>query len=155
MLDSTASIKQRLSDFIKTSMKAGHKNQLSFGRNLHAAIRKKEIDDRIDLDDAGVQKIISTLLKQRHESIEQFKAGARADLVEKEEAEVSFLSQFMPPPLSDSDLLGFVKQAIAQVGATQARDMGKVMASVLPHVQGRADGKKVNQMVREELAKLG
>ena len=145
------SIKAQLSEIIKTSMKSGDKGTLTYGRSLHAAIRKREIDDRKDLDDAEIQKIITTVLKQRRESIEQFTKGARMDLVANEEAEVKFLSQFMPEQMSMDELAKIIDGVLAEVKPTSAKDMGKVMQALMPKVQGRADGKTINQLVREKL----
>jgi uncharacterized protein YqeY len=145
------SIKQSLSDQMKAAMKSGDKDTLGFARNLHAAIRKKEIDDRIDLDDAGVQKIISSLLKQRQDSIEQFKQGGREDLVAKEEAEAKFLQTFMPAQMSEEEIRKVVEWAVTEAKATSQKDMGNVMKLLMPKVQGRADGKLVNQIVREKI----
>jgi uncharacterized protein len=145
------SIKQTLSDQIKAAMKSGDKDTLTFGRNLHAAIRKKEIDDRVDLDDAGVQKIISSLTKQRQDSIDQFKQGGREDLVEKEEREMKFLLSFMPAQMSEAEIRKVVEWAVTEAKATSPKDMGNVMKLLMPKVQGRADGKLVNQIVREKI----
>ena len=146
-----ATIKEKLSESIKTSMKSGDKDTLAYGRNLHAAIRKKEIDDRADLDDAGVQKIISSLAKQRQDSIEQFKAGNRADLVAKEEAELKFLMSFMPQQMSEAEIRELVNWAVTESKAASAKDLGAVMKLLVPKTQGKADGKLVNQIVRERL----
>ncbi len=146
-----ATLKEQLSELMKSAMKSGDKAVVGFSRNLHAAVRKREIDDRVDLDDAGVQKIVGSLLKQRQESIEQFKKGGREDLVAAEEAEVKFLSQFMPAQMSEADLRAAVQSAVAESGAKDAKDLGKVMKVLLPKVQGKADGKFVNQLVREAL----
>jgi hypothetical protein len=136
---------------MKSAMKAGDKDTLAFARNLHAAVRKKEIDDRTDLDDAGVQKIISTSLKQRQDSVEQFKAGGREDLVAKEQAEIQFLLQFMPQQLSEGELRSLVASAVEEAKATSPKDLGSVMKILLPRVQGKADGKLVSQLVKEKL----
>lgn len=144
-------LKERLSETMKSSMKSGDKDTLGFARNLHAAIRKKEIDDRADLDDAGVQKIVGTLLKQRQDSIEQFKQGGREDLVAKEEAEASFLRTFLPEQMSEAQVREVVAWAVQESGATSAKEMGAVMKLLMPKVQGKADGKLVNQLVREKL----
>jgi len=146
-----STLKEKLSETIKTAMKAGEKDRLSYARNFHAAIRKKEIDDRIDLDDSGVQKIASTLAKQRQDSIEQFKSGGREDLVQKEEAELAFLLSFLPAQLSDAELLKEIEDAISQTGATTAKDIGKIMKVLLPKVQGKADGKRINECVKQKL----
>jgi hypothetical protein len=144
-------VKETNQEMMKTAMKSGDKSTLQFSRNLHAAIRKREIDDRKDLDDGEVLKLIATMLKQREDSIEQFKKGGRDDLVQNEEAEAKYLRQFMPAQLSPDELRPIVQGAIAESGAKEAKDLGKVMKVLLPKVQGKADGKLVNQLVRELL----
>ena len=145
-------IKEKISDLMKSSMKSGDKETLLFVRNLHSAVRKKEIDDRADLDDAGIQKIIGTIMKQRLDSIEQFRAGGREDLAAKEEAEAKFLKQFLPEQMSEAEVASLVDWAVKESGATSAKEMGKVMGLLMPKVQGKADGKLVNSLVK---AKLG
>jgi len=144
-------LKERLAEQMKAAMKSQDKETLSYARNLHAAVRKKEIDDRVDLDDAAVLKIISSLVKQRQDSIEQFKAGGREDLVAKEQAELGFLQAFMPAQMSEAEIRQLVDSAIAEVKPSGPKDLGQVMKVLLPKVQGRADGKLVNQLVREKL----
>ena len=144
-------IKAKLSDLMKSSMKSGDKETLQYVRTLHAAVRKKEIDDRVDLDDAGCQKIISTLLKQRQDSIDQFKQGGREDLVAKEEAEASFLKTFMPAQMSEAEVRKLVDWAVTEAKAAGPKDMGNVMKLLMPKVQGKADGKLVNNLVKERL----
>ena len=146
-----ATLKERLSDQIKTAMKSGDKETLSFARNFHAAVRKKEIDDRVDLDDAAVIKIAGALVKQRQDSIDQFKQGGREDLVLKEEAELKFLQAFLPAQMDESELRKLVDWAVTEAKATGPKDLGLVMKLLLPQVQGRADGKWVNQLVRERI----
>lgn len=146
-----STLKERLSTEIKTAMKGGDKSRLTFARNLHAAIRKKEIDDRIDLDDAGVVKIATTLVKQRRESIEQYEKGGRADLVAQETAELQFLQTFLPEQLSEEQVKKFITDAIAESKAQSQKDLGAVMKVLLPKVQGKADGKLISQWVREKL----
>jgi uncharacterized protein YqeY len=146
-----ATIKERLSGLMKSSMKSGDKETLSFVRNLHAAVRKKEIDDRVDLDDTAVLKIINTQVKQRQDSIEQFKVGNRADLVAKEEAELKFLQSFMPKQLTEDEVKEIVNWAVTEAKATGPKDMGQVMKLLMPKVQGLADGKLVNQLVRDRI----
>lgn len=145
-------IKESLSEQMKAAMKSGEKDKLMFARNLHAAVRKKEIDDRIDLDDAGVQKIIITLIKQRQDSIEQFTAGKRDDLVAKETAELKFLQSFMPAQMDEAEVRKLVDWAATEAKATTAKDMGNVMKLLMPKVQGKADGKLVSQLVKERLS---
>lgn len=132
-------------------MKGGDKDTLAFARNLHAAVRKKEIDDRVDLDDAGVQKIIQTSLKQRQDSLEQFKAGGREDLVAKEQGEINFLMQFMPKQMTEAEIREVVAWAVAEAKASGPKDMGAVMKLLMPKTQGKADGKLVSQLVKEKL----
>ncbi|MEO5970437.1 MAG: GatB/YqeY domain-containing protein [Bdellovibrionia bacterium] len=146
-----ATIKERLSALMKSSMKSGDKDTLMFVRNLHSAVRKKEIDDRIDLDDTAVLKIISSLVKQRQDSIEQFKKGAREDLVAKEEAELKFLQSFMPTQLDEAEVKKLVDWAVTEAKATSPKDIGNVMKLLMPKVQGLADGKLVNQLVRDRV----
>jgi hypothetical protein len=145
------SLKEINQEAMKTAMKSGDKATLQFSRNLHAAIRKREIDDRKDLEEGEVLKLISTLLKQREESISQFRTGGREDLVAAEEAEANYLRKFMPAQLTAEELKPIVAAAVTESGAKDAKDLGKVMKVLLPKVQGKADGKLVNQLVREAL----
>ena len=146
-----ATIKEQLSEKMKSSMKSGDKDTLMFVRNLHAAVRKKEIDDRVDLDDAAVQKIISTLLKQRQDSIDQFKAGGREDLVAKETAELNFLLIYMPKQMTEAELREIVAWAVTEAKAAGPKDMGAVMKLLMPKTAGKADGKLLSQLVKEKL----
>lgn len=148
---SATSLKERLSQSIKEFMKSGDKDRLTYARNLHAAVRKKEIDERVDLDDAGIAKIAGSLVKQRQDSIAQFKQGGREDLVAKEEAEMAFLQSFMPQQMNEAEIRSLVEWAVTEAKATQAKDMGAVMKLLMPKTQGKADGKLVNQIVREKL----
>ncbi len=147
-------LKERLSAQMKTSMKSGDKETLAYVRNLHAAVRKKEIDDRIDLDDAGVIKIVTAAAKQRQDSIDQFRQGGREDLVAKEEAELKFLQTFLPAQMDEAEVRSLVDWAISEAKATGPKDLGQVMKILLPKVQGRADGKWVNQLVREKIGQV-
>ena len=146
-----ATIKERLSEQMKAAMKSGDKETLAFARNLHAAVRKKEIDERVDLDDAGVLKVISSLVKQRQDSIEQFQKGGREDLVAKEQAELKFLQSFMPAQMGEAELRKLVDWAVTEAKAEGPKDMGNVMKLLMPKVQGLADGKLVNQLVKERI----
>ncbi|MFN7684739.1 MAG: GatB/YqeY domain-containing protein [Oligoflexia bacterium] len=146
-----SALKTRLSEAMKSAMKSGDKATTAFARNLHAAVRKREIDDRVDLDDAGVIKIVQSLAKQRQDSIEQFRAGGRNDLVANEEAELKFLQSFLPEQMGEAEIRKIVEAAVTQSGAKSAKDMGAVMKILMPQVQGKADGKLVNQIVREKL----
>ena len=145
-------LRDRISQDMKEAMKSGDKAKLSAIRNIHAAIRKKEIDERIDLDDAAALKVIASLVKQRQDSIEQFKAGNRQDLVEKEGAELALLQSYMPAQMSTEELVKLVEAAIQECNAKTQKEMGAVMKIVMPKVAGRADGKVLNQLIRERLS---
>ncbi|MCC7440032.1 MAG: GatB/YqeY domain-containing protein [Bdellovibrionales bacterium] len=144
-------LKDKLSTSMKEAMKSGDKARLGFARNLHAAVRKKEIDDRVDLDDAGVIKLAQNLSKQRQDSIDQFRQGGRMDLVEAEEAELKFLQEFLPQQMSDDELKKLVEEAFTEAQPASAKEMGKVMKVLLPKIQGRADGKRVNEAVKARM----
>jgi uncharacterized protein YqeY len=146
-----ATIKEQLSEKMKSSMKSGDKETLGFVRNLHAIIRKKEIDDKIELDDAAVQKLITSSMKQRQDSIEQFKQGGREDLVAKETAELNFLLSYMPAQMSEAEIRKTVDWAIAEAKASGPKDLGNVMKLLMPKTQGKADGKLVSQIVKERI----
>lgn len=146
------SLKQQINEQVKAAMKAGQKGRLKVLRLLTAAIKQREVDERIELDDAQVLAILDKQVKQRRESIEQYRAGNRADLADAEQAEIDVLAEFLPEPLSDDELAALIDQAIAATGASAMADMGKVMAGLKPKVQGRADMKQVSAAVR---AKLG
>jgi uncharacterized protein len=123
-------------------------------RYLTAAIQKKEKDSKKELDDQGVIAVISTMSKQRRDSIEQFKQGGRDDLVAKEEAELEFLTSFLPPQLSQDEVTAVVVKAIAAVGAAGPKDMGKVMKQVMQELSGKADGQLISSVVKDELNKV-
>ena len=144
-------LKDRLSQAMKDAMKGGDKATLQHARTLHAAIRKKEIDDRVDVDDEAFMKIVQSQAKQRRDSIDQFRQGGREDLAGAEEAELKFLESFLPQQLSDDELRSLVASAVTEAQAKEAKDMGKVMKVLMPKVQGRADGKRINQFVKEKL----
>lgn len=148
---SEASIKNTNQEKMKSAMKAGEKDIVQFSRSLHAAIRKREIDDRKDLTDDEVIKLIGSLLKQREESIAQFRQGGREELAVQEEAEASYLRQFMPAPLSEAEVKTMIAAAVQESQAQNVKDLGKVMKILLPKVQGKTDGKLVSQWVKEAL----
>lgn len=133
------------------AVKDGDKLKLSTIRLVRAAVKNKEIELRRELRDEDVVQVISTLIRQRLESIEQFKKGGRNDLVDKEEKELSILRSFMPPQLSREEIKGLVQQVVKELQATGAKDMGRVMKEVIPRVAGRADNRVVSEVVREVL----
>tara|TARA_B100000941_G_C28041049_1_gene319692 strand:- start:1 stop:459 length:459 start_codon:yes stop_codon:yes gene_type:complete len=145
-------LKKKLSEQLKTAMKAGDKETVQFARSLHAAVRKKEIDERIDCSDEDFQKIVSTSIKQRKDSIDQFQKGGREDLVAKEQAELDFLQSFLPPQLTDEELEKIVNATVDEVNPSSPKEMGKVMQAIMPKVQGRADGKRVSESVRKRVS---
>ncbi len=147
-----ATLKERISEDMKAAMKSGDKDRLSAIRMLHAAVRKKEIDDRVNLDDAGIIKVIGSLAKQRQDSIEQFKAGGRQDLVDKESAELKLLQGYLPAQFSEAELLKIVESTIAETDAKTPKDMGAVMKALLPKIAGKADGKLASQLVSKRLS---
>jgi len=146
-------IKAALQEDIKAAMRAKDGDKLTTLRLITAAIKQKEVDDRVDLDDAGVLAILEKMVKQRKDSISQFQAGGRQDLVDKEQAELAILSTYMPEQLSEAEVAKAVDAALAQVGATGPQDMGKVMAVLKPSLAGKADMGLVSQLLKARLAK--
>jgi uncharacterized protein len=133
------SLKERITEDMKASMRSGDKERLAGIRLILAGIKQREVDERIQLDDTQVLAVLEKMIKQRRESITQFEAGARADLVAKESAELAVLLAYLPAQLSEAEVESAIRAAIASTGATSIKDMGKVMAAVKPQVQGRAD----------------
>jgi uncharacterized protein YqeY len=124
---------------MKAAMRSGEKDRLSCIRMLQAGIQQREVDERIELDDAQVLSVIDKMIKQRRESVTQFQAGNRADLVAKESAEIELLTGYLPAQLSANELDALIKEAIAATAAASMKEMGKVMGWLKPKVQGRAD----------------
>ncbi len=145
-------LEERLMEEMKEAMKANDKSRLSTIRMLRSAIQNKEIEQRGKLDDEGIYKVIQAMVRKGEESIEQFKAGGRPDLVEKERREIEILNSFLPQPLSKEEILAIIDEVVAETQATSLKDMGKVMKSIMPKLGGRADGKVVNQLVKERLS---
>ena len=135
-----------------TAAKAKDKIRLSAVRMLKTALHNKEIDLMRPLNETEIMQILSGLVKQRKDSIEQFAKGGRADLVEKEEAELKILQEFMPAQMSDEDVEGIIRKAIAEVGAVSVKDMGKVMKVLMPQITGKADGKAAGEKVKALLS---
>jgi len=145
-------LKTTLQNDMKSAMKSQDPTRVGCLRMLIAEIKKREIDKRSPLDDSEIQKVISTLLKQRGESILAFEKGGRADLVEKEKAEMAVLKAYLPEQLSSSEVEALVALAIQESGASGAADIGKVMKLALAKAEGRADGKLVNEIARKKLS---
>jgi len=144
-------LKQRISEDMKAAMKAREAGRLSAIRLLHAAIRQKEIDERIELGDAEVLSVVDKLIKQRRDSIAQFRAAGRQDLADAENFELELLQAYLPAQLAEAEINAEVESAIGQTGASAARDMGKVMAVLKPKLAGRADMAKVSALVKARL----
>jgi len=145
-------LKQRLNDEVKSAMRSQNKERLAILRVIMAALKQKEVDERIELDDSHVLSILDKLAKQHRDSIEQFKNGGRDDLVKKETGELQVVLEFMPTPLTDAEIEQIIRETITAAGATGVKDMGKVMSQLKPRVQGRADMGKVSGMVKQLLS---
>lgn len=146
------SLKERITDDMKAAMRAGEKERLGVIRMITSAIKQREVDERIVLDDAQVLVVLEKMIKQRKESIAQFQVGNRQDLVDKESAEITLLQTYMPSRLSDAELDALIAEAVATTGAASIKDMGKVMAVIKAKAQGRADMGAVGAKIK---AKLG
>jgi uncharacterized protein YqeY len=147
------SLKVRINDDMKAAMRARETERLGTIRLLLAAIKQREVDDRVELDDAAVTAVVDKMIKQRKDSISQFETAGRTDLVDKEKAELDVLSAYMPAQLSDAEVAAEVQAAVAQVGAAGPQDMGKVMGVLKPKLAGRADMTAVSAQVKAALAK--
>jgi len=146
------SLKERITEDMKTAMRSGEKDRLAVIRLLQAAIKQREVDERITLDDAQVTSVLEKMIKQRKESVVAFEKGGRADLVSKENAEIAVLQPYLPAQLSDAELDGLIAEAIATTGAASIKDMGKVMGVVKSKAAGKADMGAVGARIK---AKLG
>jgi uncharacterized protein YqeY len=144
-------LKERITEDMKTAMRGGDKDRLGLIRMLQAAIKQREVDERIQLDDAQTLSVIEKMIKQRKESVAQFQSGGREDLVAKENAEIAVLVGYLPAQLSDAELDAIVKDAIASTGAASVKDMGKVMAIVKQKAAGRADMGAVGARIKAAL----
>jgi hypothetical protein len=147
------SLKQQITEDMKTAMRAKETARLGAIRLLLAAMKQREVDERIELTDADVVSIIEKMLKQRRDSISQYKAANRQDLVDVEEFEVTVLQTYMPQQLSEADVIAAIAEAIASTGAAGPQDMGKVMGVVKPKLAGRADMGKVSGLIKAQLTK--
>ena len=145
-------LKERITEDMKTAMRAGDKDRLGVIRMLQAAIKQREVDERITLDDAAVLAVLEKMVKQRREAIAQFEAGGRADLAAKETQEIDVLKVYLPEPLSESELASLIDTAIAATGAASIKDMGKVMAAVKAEAAGRADMGAVSAVIKQRLS---
>jgi uncharacterized protein YqeY len=146
------SLEERLMDEMKQAMKSNDKARLSTIRMIRSAVKNKEIDLRNKLDDDEILRVIQGMVRKSEESVEQFKAGGRMDLVEKETKEIEILKSYLPQALSKEDVIRIIDESIRETEASSLKDLGKVMKSVMPKLTGKADGKLINQLVKERLS---
>ncbi|MBI3545986.1 MAG: GatB/YqeY domain-containing protein [Gammaproteobacteria bacterium] len=145
------SLKEKIKDDIKQAMRDKNESRLTSLRMLSAAIQRREVDERITLDDTQVLAVIDKLVKQSREAVEQFSKGARQDLVDKESRDIAIWQVYLPQALSDAEIDAFVTQVIAETGAASVKDMGKVMNVLKPKLQGRADMSQVSGKIKARL----
>ena len=148
-------LKDRIQDDVKAAMRGHDKRRLGALRLVTAAIKQREVDERIQLDDGQVVAVLRKMLKQRHDSLDQFRAAGRDDLADQEAFEIGLIEGYLPQALSETEVDALVARAASEVGATSARDMGKVMARLKEMAQGRADMGSLSARVKEHLARLG
>ena len=144
-------LKERVTEDMKAAMRAGEKERLATVRLLLAAIKQREVDERITLDDGQVLAVIEKMIKQRREAISQFERGGRSDLVAKETAEIGVLQAYLPTQLTAAELDALITEAIAATGAASIKDMGKVMGFVKPKAQGRTDMGALSARIKQKL----
>jgi len=145
-------LKERITEDMKAAMRASEKERLLTIRMVQAAIKQREVDERVVLDDAQVIAVIEKMVKQRRESIAAFEQGGRADLAEKEQSEIALLQVYLPAQLSAAEIDALIKEAIASTGATSMKDMGKVMGAVKAKAAGRADMGAVSASIKAALS---
>ncbi|HZO21858.1 MAG TPA: GatB/YqeY domain-containing protein [Steroidobacteraceae bacterium] len=145
-------LKERITEDMKAAMRSGDKERLATIRLILAAVKQREVDERISLDDNQVLAALEKMIKQRKEAITQFQAGGRADLVAKETAEVAVLQGYLPAQMSEAELDALISEAIAATGAASVKDMGKVMGVVKSKAQGRADMGAVSARIKQKLS---
>ena len=146
------SIRQTISDDMKTFMRAKDTARLGAIRLLQASIKQKEVDERIELNDDQILAVIQKMLKQRKDSIEAYQQANRQDLIDQEQLEIEVLTKYMPEPLSDEEINQFIEEAIETTGAADMKDMGKVVGVLKSKVAGRADMGEVSKLVRQKLS---
>lgn len=148
------SLKAQIHEDMKSSMRSKDTNRLGIIRMIMAAIKQREVDERITLSDLQIIEALDKMLKQRRESIAQYQAAQRNDLADKEAYEISVIQEYLPPALDETELDNMIKDAVTNSGATSPKDMGKVIGILKPQVQGRADMGKVSAKVKETLSTL-
>ena len=150
-----STLKARLTEDMKAAMKSGEKDKLGVIRLINAAIKQREVDERIMLDDTQVLAAIEKMLKQRKDSISQYEAAGRNDLADVEKYEVGVIQAYLPAQLGEAEVAAIIDAAIAASGASSAKDMGRVIALVKPQVAGKADMGKLSETIKQKLAALG
>lgn len=150
-MDIISSLKERLTEDMKSAMKSKEKERLSVIRMTRAAIKNVEIDKRKDLDDQEVLQVLSKEVKQRRDSIQEYEKAGKEDTVKQLEREIAILQEYLPEQLSQEELEEITDEIIAEVGASTMADMGKVMGAIMPKIRGRADGSQINKIVKERL----
>ncbi|MFC0679477.1 GatB/YqeY domain-containing protein [Lysobacter korlensis] len=145
-------LKQRLSDDMKAAMKGGDKDTLGVIRLINAAIKQKEVDERIELDNAAVLAVLDKMVKQRRDSVSQYDAAGRADLADVERAEIIVIERYLPAKMGEAEILVAIDAAVAETGASSAADMGKLMGVLKPKLAGQADMGQVSALVKKRLA---
>jgi uncharacterized protein YqeY len=145
------SLKERITEDMKSAMRAAQKERLGTVRMILAGIKQREVDERVSLDDSQVLSVIDKMVKQRKESIAQFEAGGRADLVAKEQAEIALLQEYLPAQLTSAEIDALISAAIAKTGAASIKDMGKVMGALKSELAGRADMGAVSARIKQKL----
>ncbi|HJS21453.1 MAG TPA: GatB/YqeY domain-containing protein [Steroidobacteraceae bacterium] len=145
-------LKERIQEDMKAAMRAGEKERLATIRMIMAGIKQREVDERIQLDDAQVTSVLEKMIKSRKESVVQFEAGGRVDLVARENAEIALLQTYLPAQLSEAEIDQLIAEAIAASGASSVKDMGKVMAVIKSKAQGKADMAVVGAKVKAKLS---
>ena len=145
-------LKERITEDMKGAMRAGEKERLGTIRLVLAAIKQREVDERITLDDGQVLAVLEKMIKQRKESIAQFESGGRADLVAKEQAELAILQVYLPAQMSEAEIDALIAEAMTTSGATSIKDMGKVMGLVKAKAQGKADMGAVSARIKQKLS---
>ena len=146
------SLKARIQEDVKTAMRAHERERLAALRLVTAAIKQKEVDERIELNDEQVLAVLDKMVKQRRESLEQYQQAGRDDLAAREQFELDLIQSYLPEPLGAAALADLIRSTIAELGASSLRDMGPVMNVLRPQVQGRADMKAVSEAVKAQLA---
>jgi uncharacterized protein YqeY len=145
-------LKQRIQDDVKAAMKAKQKERLGTLRLITAAIKQREVDERIELDDTQVLAILEKMIKQRRDSVSQYEQAGRTELAEQELSEIKIIQEYMPEGLGEDEIAAMITEAIAATGAAGMQDMGKVMGVLKPKMQGRADMGKVSGLVKQKLS---